>query len=92
MPGHFSWELPHIRGDELSEALQREAKARYVHRYTVDHVPTWARTTRPDGTPYFVQFASDADWLAHTWFNVTKDGRLANRSCWSCPTWPKRET
>lgn len=78
------------RGTDLPPRLQREALARYVHRFTAEHVPAWAREPRPDGRPYPVQFANDADWLAHTDFPVTRRGEISARpsSCYSRPTWP----
>lgn len=77
-------------GTQLAAADQRHVLAAYVHRYTREHVPEWARKPRPDGTPYPVHFASDADWLAHTRFFVRANGRLDHRfrHCWSEPTWP----
>lgn len=82
--------VDYVNGAELSPELRRAALARYVHRFTAEHVPAWARQPRPDGTPYPVQFASDADWLANTDFPVTKAGQLAERpsDCRSRPTWP----
>ncbi len=80
-----------VWGHELSPEVQRQALATYVYRYTRDHVPAWAiRDKRADGTPFPVQFASDADWLEHSRFPVTKAGRLASRPpyCYSDPTWP----
>jgi len=80
-----------IRGSDLSPELQREALARFPHRYTRDNIPEYARNLlRPNGQPYPVQFASDADWLANTWFEVTKQGQFSdrNRFCRSSPTWP----
>jgi hypothetical protein len=85
--------MRYVLGSELPAALQREALARYVHRFTRDHKPRWA-TERPwkldTREPYPVQFDSDADWLAHTIFPVTAKGRIAERpgSCASTPTWP----
>ena len=79
-----------INGKDLPPALQREALRSYVHRFTGEHVPAWARHPRPDGRAYPLQFASDAEWLANTRFPVTKAGRLAKRPsiCESRPTWP----
>lgn len=59
----------------------------YVHRFTREHVPAWATMA---GRPYPVQFADDADWLKHTMFFVSADGRLDRRHkhCESTPTWP----
>lgn len=74
-------------GSLLSPADQRTALTRYVHRYTRDHVPAWAK--KSNGTVYQVQFASDMDWLSNTTFPVRKDGSLAARgACNSHPTWP----
>lgn len=77
-------------GSELRPEVQREALRRFVHRFTRDHVPDWARQPRPNGATYAVQFDSDADWLAHTMFATTNAGKLDNRvkRCESSPTWP----
>jgi hypothetical protein len=79
-----------IRGSELCDRLQRHAKSMYVHRFTGDHFPAWARSPRPDGRPYPLQFADDRDWLANTFFPITKAGEIAKRPshCESRPTWP----
>lgn len=77
-------------GSELSPDQQRAALARFVHRFTGEHVPEWSKRPWKDGKTYPLQFKDDADWLAHTRFVVTPSGRLCNRatSCYSCPTWP----
>ena len=77
-------------GNMLCEEDRRHVIAAYVHRYTREHRPDWALETRPDGRPYPVQFASDADWLANSRFFVRRDGRLDMRHtlCHSSPTWP----
>lgn len=78
-----------ILGSELCLPAQREALARFVHRFTGDHCPDWARR-QPRRFACPVQFASDADWLAHTRFAVRSDGLLSERHryCESSPTWP----
>lgn len=80
----------YLRGDELAPEQQREALARFVHRYTREHKPNWARLPRNDVPQMPVHFASDAEWLENTFFPVNADGRLSNRSegCQSAPTWP----
>lgn len=77
-------------GNQLSAEDQRYVLAAYVHRFTGQHKPQWACKPMPNGTAYPVQFVDDADWLAHTYFEVTKSGKLDNRnkSCQSSPTWP----
>lgn len=80
-----------LPGAALSPRGQRDALASFVHRYTGQHKPDWAREPwKPDGTPYPVQFANDADWLANTLFHATKAGLLDQRyrDCMSTPTWP----
>ena len=82
--------VQYVNGANLPAALQREARARYVHRFTGDNSPSWTRVPRPCGRSYPLQFRDDADWLANTDFPVTKAGALANRPryCESSPTWP----
>ena len=77
-------------GSNLSASVQQECLRRFVHRYTRDHKPSWADQTWKHGKKYPVQFDSDADWLAHTLFNVNADNTLNERFdfCESYPTWP----
>ena len=85
-----------IRGDLLPAALQADALRAYLHLFTREHVPQWARKPRDNGEPYPVQFASDREWLARTLFPVTvrKGGKLGdhtragNAHCRSFPSWP----
>lgn len=80
----------HRLGSELKPDDKAYVLAAYVHRFTGDHKPEWACKLRPDGTAYPLQFADDADWLAHTSFAVRANGDLDKRygSCVSIPTWP----
>ena len=82
-----------VRGDCLPLRLQRDALAAYLHRFTKEHHPLWARKPRPNGAAYPVQFASDVEWLQRTLFPVTvrKGGRLGNHTrghAESHPSWP----
>ena len=83
-----------VLGVHMCEKLQRKALARFVHRYTGTHKPQWAykpwKNEQGKTVYYPVQFADDQDWLAHTYFEVTKQGELDNRIkyCESHPTWP----
>ena len=45
-----------------------EACACYVHRYTMDHVPNWAKRPAPNGKYYAPQYRSDAEWYQNTVF------------------------
>jgi hypothetical protein len=77
-------------GSQLSPEVQKEALRRFVHRYTGTHKPMWAQKEKWKGGDYPVQFVDDEDWLAHTTFEVHKDGTLDHRQQWceSRPTWP----
>lgn len=80
-----------LKGSELAPDQQREALARFVHRYTGDHTPKWvSNARRAEGKIYPVQFRDDRDWLANTDFEVTSTGKLRrNNDCFSRPTWPQ---
>ncbi len=77
-------------GTALTAEDKAEVLRAYVHRYTKDHKPGWAKELRKDGTPFPVQFESDSEWLANSLFATRKDGRLNQRTkhCHSNPTWP----
>lgn len=80
-------------GIDLTKEEQRYVLSAFIHRFTKEHIPAWAQVQLNDGVPFEVQFDSDKDWLEHTYFMVTKDGKLDKRStsCFSSPTWPDRE-
>lgn len=84
-------EINEVRGSELRPEDQQHVLAAYVHRFTGEHKPSWANRDWKDGKPYPVQFASDRDWLEHTFFSVRQNGRLDRRvrTCTSNPTWPE---
>lgn len=68
----------------------KEACASYVHRFTMDHVPNWAKEQRPDGSYYAPQYRSDQEWYDNTLFpphkfSISKE----DTSCYSTnQTWP----
>lgn len=64
-----------------------QAKAQYVHRYTAEHVPAWARTPH-NGRYYAPQFRNDREWYDNTLFYG--ESELATRKyCYtSGQTWP----
>lgn len=66
-----------------------QAKAQYVHRFTADFVPNWARQQRDDGTYYAPQFASDREWYENTRFHG-EEGHIGKRNeCYTTgQTWP----
>lgn len=72
------------------------AKALYVHRYTMEHVPAWVQCgtlTGDDGVPTFYapQYASDREWYDNTVFPGEPDFPewQDNWHCYSRnQTWP----
>ncbi len=46
-----------------------QARSQYVHRYTMEHIPAWARKPcEGNGKFYAPQYRSDAEWYANTYF------------------------
>lgn len=87
----FNEDRPWKLGSDLTPAEQSYVLSAFVHRFTLDHVPGWARKPRIDGSPYPVQFKSDAEWLANTKFQVHGTNLRLDRKCGDCrstPTWP----
>lgn len=88
--GHFDPNKDHVFGSELNATDQAYVLGTFVHRYTKENIPAWAKQKRRNGKLYRPQFTTDAEWLAHTMFNVLASGRIdRNRySCMATPTWP----
>ena len=67
----------------------KEAQARFVHRYTMEHKPAWANKPADNGKRYAPQYRSDAEWYANTTF-PGEPGLHGN--CKYCethnPSWP----
>lgn len=70
-----------------------EAKAKYVHRFTMEHIPTWARTGHIPATNehntiryYAPQFRTDREWYENSIF--PPDNPFSKTDCHSSPTWP----
>lgn len=81
----------YVAGDRLPAALQEVVKRRFMHRFTMEHQPAWAREAAPNGKFYAPQYLSDREWLANTLFAVTERGLLDERVeyCESrSATWP----
>ena len=65
-----------------------DAKARYVHRFTMQHVPAWSQYARSDGKYYAPQYRTDREWYENTYFKGEHE--VADDShCYSTnPSWP----
>jgi hypothetical protein len=68
----------------------KEACARYVHRYTLQHIPQWAKSPMPNGKYCAPQYLTDQEWYDNTLFpphalSMSKK----DTSCYSNgQTWP----
>ena len=73
---------------EKNRPTFEEAKAKYVHRFTMEHVPAWAADEfYPKGTPRFYapQYKTDREWYDKTVFPTDK----RTRHCFSAgQSWP----
>lgn len=67
-----------------------QAKREYVHRFTMEHVPQWAKKPMPNGAFYAPQFKTDREWYENTLFPPHKYSRSKrDTSCFtSGQTWP----
>jgi hypothetical protein len=79
-----------VKGSRLSPEQQREAKSKFVHRFTGNNKPEWTKQIWKDGKTYPLHFKDDKDWLENTEFAVKKNGELCGKTkyCNSKPTYP----
>jgi hypothetical protein len=91
-PGSTAPKLWRIGTELLREDQGLVLMAFEDRRYVEGKPPAWTRKLMPGGEAWPPQFASDIDWLGHTQFVVTMNGRLDKRSreCREAPTWPTR--
>lgn len=73
----------------VSRPTISQAKSEYVHRYTMEHMPNWARKPANNGKYYGPQFSSDVEWYANTKFPGEPGLHGNNKHCeTSGQTWP----
>ena len=68
-----------------------QAKAAYVHRFTMEHIPQWALQPMPNGRFYAPQYRTDAEWFANTLFPPNNPFARSRRDthCYSSnQSWP----
>ena len=66
-----------------------EACRQFVHRYTMEHVPSWAHAQRSDGTFYAPQYQSDREWYEKTKFYGEPGHVGGKKECHSSgQSWP----
>jgi len=70
-----------------------QAIAQYVHRYTMEHVPQWARTDMIGDRYPAPQYRTDREWYDNTLF-LGEPGHIGGRKhCYTTnQTWPLGET
>ena len=66
-----------------------QACREYPNRYTMEHVPAWARSPNRNGGYYAPQFTSDREWYEHTRFRGEEGWIGTGTQCYtSGETWP----
>ena len=71
-----------------------EAKRKYVHRYTMEHIPEWARQRPCDSggteTRYYApQFRTDREWFENSLFPPNNPLGPRYTECYTTgETWP----
>lgn len=69
-----------------------QAKAMYVHRFTMEHQPAWSRKPCSPSWHYAPQFASDREWYDLGRFNEERgEGWRDTGMISGEPTWPLGE-
>ena len=67
----------------------KDAKNLYVHRYTMEHIPNWAFSVRPDGSYYAPHYRNDQEWYENTDFPGENNTPKGADYCYSYnQTWP----
>lgn len=64
-----------------------DARARYVHRFTMEHMPAWARKPADNGKFYAPQYRTDREWYDNFIF-VGQDGTRAGEQRSTNESWP----
>lgn len=69
-----------------------QACSQFPHRFTIDHVPAWARWPKPDGTYPAPQFRSDREWYDSTKFYGETPMATRGHCYTTGETWPLGES
>ena len=67
-----------------------EAKRMYVHRYTMEHIPSWAKNPVDNRKYYAPQYRTDKEWYDNTVFpphNGFKDHCTSTNQSWPLGQW-----
>lgn len=67
----------------------QQAKAQYPNRFTMEHVPAWARQKCGKGKHYAPQYRTDAEWYENTAFPGEPGHYGTRNECHTTgQTWP----
>lgn len=73
----------------MSRPTLEQAKSVYGHRFTAEHVPTWAKRPLPDGRYYAPQYRTDKEWYDNTVFPGEPGCIGGKHHCTTLfPSWP----
>lgn len=67
-----------------------QACAQYVHRYTLQHIPQWAKQPASNGKYYAPQYLTDQEWYDNTVFppdSLSDDHCMAVNQSWPLGMW-----
>lgn len=81
--------VQNLKGIDMRKISFQDACKTHAHRFTMEHVPTWAKRPANNGKYYAPQYASDHEWYNSTVF--PGEGNIHSRSnyCESTnETWP----
>jgi len=60
-----------------------QAKAQFKNRYTLEHIPAWARTQCGNGKYYAPGYATDLEWYNNTEFFGEGQAATTRNECYS---------
>ena len=64
-----------------------QATREYVHRYTCEHKPRWAKFPSVNGMYYAPQFATDKEWYDNTQFPPDVKYAVTSNLTWPLGMW-----
>lgn len=67
----------------MSRPTLSQAKSLYVHRFTMEHVPQWAKRPLNDGRYYAPQYRTDQEWYDNSTFPGEPGHVNGPRECFS---------